>query len=145
MKNQSKTIFLAEDDDDDCMIFLEALRALDYQNQIVVSRDGDELMQNLSTRTPPLPDVLFLDINMPGKDGFDCLRDIKNIEELNSMPIVVLSTSNEIRDITLAYRLGAHYYMPKPHLFSKFIERLGKVLQQDLSSRPSKQEFILKS
>lgn len=143
MTDQSRTIFLAEDDEDDCLIFLEALQELDYDLEIVVSRDGDQLMMNLDKRIPPLPYVLFLDLNMPLKNGFDCLKEIKRIDKLRDMPIVVLSTSVRIKDINLAYRLGANFYMPKPGRFSQLVDGIEKVLQFDLSSPTPKQKFIL--
>ncbi|MEO7988930.1 MAG: response regulator [Chryseolinea sp.] len=145
MTQQSRTIFLAEDDEDDCLIFLEALLELNCQLEIVVSRDGDELMMNLDKRVPPPPYVLFLDLNMPLKNGFDCLMEIKQIDKMKGVPIVVLSTSVEIKDINKAYLLGANYYMPKPDCFSKLVEGIKKILQFDLSSRLPKQEFILQS
>jgi CheY-like chemotaxis protein len=138
-----RTIFLAEDDEDDCLIFLSALQELRYNLEIVVSRNGEELMMNLEKRTPPTPYVLFLDLNMPMKNGFDCLIEIKKIDKLKDLPIVVLSTSTDLKDITKAYNLGANYYLPKPSTILKLVEGLKKVLQFDLSCYPSKQEFIL--
>ena len=77
MTDQSRTLFLAEDDEDDCLIFLSALQELNCQLEVVVSRDGEQLMMNLDKRVPPTPYVLFLDLNMPLKNGFDCLREMK--------------------------------------------------------------------
>src|SRR5689334_19304644 len=104
---QSGTIFLAEDDEDDCLFFLSALEELHSPFEVVVSRDGEQLMANLNKRVPPIPYVLFLDLNMPLKSGFDCLKQVKQMDVLKEMPIVVLSTSSEIKDITKAYKLGA--------------------------------------
>lgn len=143
MSHPFRTIFIAEDDEDDCLMFLEALQELNYDFEIVVSRNGNELMMNLNQRTPPLPYVSFLDLNMPMKNGFECLKEIKQMDKFKDMPIVVLSTSTEIKDINMAYRLGANYYMPKPDSFLKLVEGIQKILQCDLSIHPTKQEFIL--
>ena len=145
MTDQARTIFLAEDDEDDCIIFLTALQELNCRDEIIVSRDGEQLMMNLDKRVPPQPYVLFLDLNMPLKNGFECLKEIKKKEKLKDIPIVVLSTSVEIKDITMAYHLGANYYMPKPNTLSQMVQGIKKILQFDLSSheRTPKQEFIL--
>src|SRR6188768_3853460 len=113
MINQSKTIFLAEDDDDDTLFFLEAMREINCRLEIIISRDGVELMENLNANVPPQPKVLFIDLNNPKKNGVNCLIEIKRTDKLKNIPIVILSTSNNLEHIRMTYYLGANYYMIK--------------------------------
>ena len=147
MADQSGTIFLAEDDDDDCLIFQEALQELNCTLEIVVSKNGVELMENLNKMMPRLPYVLFLDMNMPRKNGFECLSEIREKDEFKDIPVVILSTSNQQEHIAMAYCLGAKYYMHKPTHFSQLVEGIEKILfSNSLSNGPTPfNEFIIQS
>ena len=91
---QTKKIFLAEDDPDDRSFFEDALNALALQTVLVISEDGEELMTALEETVPPQPFVIFLDLNMPRKNGFECLKEIRESDKLKDIPVVVLSTSD---------------------------------------------------
>jgi len=140
-----RCIFLAEDDEDDCLIFLEALQELGCTDEVIVTRDGEQLMDHLS-RVPRLPYVLFLDLNMPRKNGFECLKEIKETAEFKSIPVVVLSTSTEPEDIKLAYELGATLYISKARSFTEFVKRIEKVIHSDLlQTEVAFNEFVLRT
>ena len=70
----NKTIFLADDDADDCMLFEDALREVSTSTELTTANDGVELINLMETTVPPPPDVIFLDLNMPRKNGFECLE-----------------------------------------------------------------------
>jgi len=146
MTSDSKTIFLAEDDDDDTMFFLEALREINCTLEIITSRDGVELMEKLDAYVPPIPKVLFLDLNIPKKNGVHCLIEIKRTDKLRNIPIVILSTSHNLEHIRTTYYLGANYYMIKPYTFSQLANGIKKILQLNLSNHGhiSIDEFVFR-
>lgn len=112
-EDQKLTIFLAEDDEDDAVFFKETLANFLPQVKITVLEDGDLMMRHLLKRTEK-PDIIFLDLNMPKKNGIDCLREIKQNEEFNTTKIVILSTSSDEQQIKKCYRLGADHFITKP-------------------------------
>ena len=96
-------------------IFLkDALAKLTLSTNLKKVNDGEELMQLLTNETIDLPNLLFLDINMPRKNGFECLSEIKKNERLKDLPIVIFSTSNSRDNINHAFKIGANIYIRKP-------------------------------
>lgn len=90
MRTSATHILLADDDTDDCLFFKDALEELALSVTLTTVRDGVELMRHLSTQV--LPDVIFLDLNMPRKNGYECLTEIKLNAKLATIPVVVYST-----------------------------------------------------
>ena len=122
-------VLLADDDEDDCLFFSEASAELTNPAQLTIVNDGEELMHLLLNLTVPLPDVLFLDLNMPRKSGYECLVEIKEHKILRQLPVVILSTAFE-RDVAdRLIRSGAFRCMQKPVEFGQ----LAAVLQQTLT------------
>src|SRR5665647_2218424 len=85
-------ILLADDDTDDCIFFKEALRELLLYTNLTTVQDGEQLMQLLTNETNELPHILFLDLNMPRKNGFECLSEIKQNKNLKDLPVVIFTT-----------------------------------------------------
>jgi len=139
-------LLLADDDIDDCMFFKEALEDLPLSTSLSTVNDGVELMNFLSGITGKLPDVLFLDLNMPKKTGIECLTEIKQNASLRNMPVVIFSTSLDMDVVNDLYESGAHYYIRKPGDFSKLknsiLEALIHTGQKD-RKKPSRDKFIL--
>lgn len=137
-----KNIFLADDDADDRMFFEDALKQLPIPTQLTLSNDGLELMSNLGT---VVPDVIFLDLNMPSKNGFQCLEEIKNTPKLKDIPIIIFSTTTHEDAVNKTYQLGANYYMCKPHSFELLVKAIETVLTLEilLKPQPPKENFIL--
>lgn len=139
-------ILLADDDNDDCHIFKDALEELELASQLTTVADGEQLMQLLTKNSGEFFDVLFLDLNMPRKNGFACLEEIKRSPQLKSLPVIILSTSY---DQSIAYKLyqnGAQHYICKPADFSelkKVIEHALKLILKGETSQPSKEKFLL--
>jgi len=141
-------ILLADDDKDDCLFFKEALEELEFQTQLTTVHDGEQLMQLLTHNSNEKFDVLFLDLNMPRKNGFVCLEEIKSNELLKSLIVIILSTSYDESVADLLFKNGAQHYFCKPPDFSQ----LGKIIHQALtiigkenSTKPSKENFLLNS
>ena len=111
-------ILLADDDKDDCNFFKEALTELSIAAKLTTVHDGEELMHYLSENIEHLPIVLFLDINMPRKNGLECLREIRRNEKLKDLPVVMFSTSNSWNTTNQLFKSGAHVYIHKPNDFA---------------------------
>jgi len=141
-------ILLADDDEDDRNFFREALSAADIVAELKTVVDGIELTDYLTTiKNPPPPDIIFLDINMPFKNGKTCLREIRNNQNYNSIPVVMFSTSSHDKDVEDTYSEGANLYIYKDEFFEDEIKML-KILfspggKKQLNST-SREDFILK-
>jgi CheY-like chemotaxis protein len=120
-------VLLADDDKDDQEIFQEALDETQIPTELTTVDNGKELIDNLKDPEIPNPDIVFMDINMPVKDGKQVLAEIRNDENLKDIPTVILSTSKNEKDVEEAFNAGANLYVPKPYSFRNFILMLKKV------------------
>ena len=125
----SLNILLVEDNRADVELTLEAFRQIHSSNQIHVCRDGEEALDFLLRRgrymaeaSAPRPDLILLDLNLPGTSGAEVLQVVKQSEELRNIPIVMLTTSNRKEDIGRCYRLGANSYLTKPVQFQDCVD-----------------------
>ena len=123
-----KRILLVEDDPNDIELTLSALGEYNLANEAVVTRDGVEALDYLyhrggfAERPEGDPVVILLDLKMPRLDGLEVLRQLKADERLRLVPIVILTSSREDRDLAECYRLGANAYVVKPVHFVNFVE-----------------------
>lgn len=129
MNTKPISILLADDDIDDCYLFRKALEELPQTTQLSIVNDGTQLMDLLNDETKAFPDVLFLDINMPRKNGIECLAEIKHNKKLKEVSVVMFSTSNSREKIDGLLKTGAHVYIRKPGDF----EQLKRTIQHALS------------
>ena len=146
MNVKQLNILLADDDTDDCIFFKEALEGFILSTHFTAVHDGEQLMQLLTNETNELPHVLFLDINMPRKNGFECLSEIKLSKKLQQLPVIVFSTSLEQGVVNLLYKNGAQYFIRKPSEYSQFkkiIQHTISLMAQENISRPTREDFVL--
>ena len=128
-----RRIVLAEDDPNDVELTLGALRAHRIANEIVVVRDGAEALDYLyrrngyASRPDVNPALLLLDLKMPKVDGLEVLRVVKADARLRTIPIVVLTSSREERDVVRSYDLGVNAYVVKPVHFQEFVDAVKVV------------------
>ena len=122
MKTIQVKILLADDDIDDCTFFNKALDAIPLSTQLTTVTDGEQLMKYLAENSEHLPHVLFLDINMPLKNGFECLFEIKKNEKLKDLPVVMFSTCNSQDKIDILFKAGANIYVRKPGNFAELVQ-----------------------
>jgi two-component system, response regulator len=127
---QPRHILLIEDNSDDVELTLRAMRSHAIEEEVRVARDGAEALEMLygETQAPARPALILLDLNLPKIDGFEVLRRIRSDEHTSHLPVVILTTSREERDILSSYELGANSYIHKPvdyHTFSDAIRQLG--------------------
>ena len=121
-------VLLADDDVDDCLLFEEALAEIPITTSLSVVNDGEQLLKRLPS-LEALPEVLFLDLNMPRMNGFDCLQEIMQNDRLKNIPIIVISTSFDRATVQQLFARGVRYYICKPARF----EHLKSVILQGLS------------
>jgi len=128
MNSKQLNIMLADDDIDDCNFFKEALAALPIPTKLKTVNDGEALMNYLLENEEHLPYVLFLDINMPRKNGFECLSEIKNDAKLKHLPVVMFSTTNAEDKINVLFKTGADVYIRKPSNFHELVQVIHHAL-----------------
>jgi two-component system response regulator len=128
-----KTILLVEDNANDEFLTLRALKKHNVANDVVVARDGEEALDYLfgtgphagrDTREMPL--AVLLDLKLPKVDGLEVLRRIRDDERTKLMPVVILTSSNEDRDVINGYKLGTNSYIQKPVDFTAFMDAVGQ-------------------
>lgn len=125
------TILIADDDSDDRMLLEQAMRQNGYQQDIRFVEDGEELMEYLrrqgryNEQNAPWPNMLILDLNMPRKNGFQALAEIKDDPKLRRLPVVVMTTSSAYEDIARTYNSGVNSFVTKPFNFNQLVEMVG--------------------
>jgi DNA-binding NtrC family response regulator len=117
------TVTLADDDIDDRDLFVEAMSLVDSQISINTVKDGEELMDYLNTNTVK-PGLIFLDLNMPRKNGKECLVEIQESVDLKTIPVVIYTTSLNPRDVEYCMSKGAFHFIRKPNSFEELKEML---------------------
>jgi CheY-like chemotaxis protein len=126
-------ILLVEDDPKDMELSLTALEEYHLANEVVVARDGEEALDYLyrrgsfATRSNDNPAVLLLDLKLPKVDGLEVLQQIKSDENLKIIPVVVLTSSHEEKDMVASYSLGVNAYVVKPVDFHEFVNAIGEL------------------
>ena len=138
------TVFIADDDEDDRDIFMEVITDVVPHADVTVAKNGIELMGLLSAATA-IPDVIFLDLNMPLMNGQECLDKIRANGKLKNIPIIIYSTSNSREHIDETFKKGATFYFPKPTSFKDLKQMISKLFKLNWSGfkQPDKDKFIL--
>lgn len=136
----SPTLLLVEDNPMDVDLTLRALRRRNVVNRVEVARDGEEALAWLPRweAGEPWPAVILLDLKLPKVDGLEVLRQLKAHPEFRRIPVVMLTTSSESRDIDTAYSLGVNSYIVKPVDFEKFVEVAAQIeLYWTVTNKPA--------
>ena len=121
-------ILPANDDGDDCQLFKKAETSCLPSKNFKAEHDAKQLMQPLSNETNKLPDTLFLDLNMPRKNGFEYLAAIKKHKKLKNLPVIIFSTSGSQDDISKIFETGAAVYRRKPSNFKHLVQLIEHAL-----------------
>jgi two-component system response regulator len=143
MASEPKTILLVEDNADDEQLTLRAMRQSEVPNLIRVARDGAEALDQLFGEHAGnrQPDLVLLDLKLPKVSGLEVLKRIRSEEKTRGLPVVVLTSSDEERDIVESYNLGANSYIRKPVDFDEFIDAVRQLglywLSMNRTRRPS--------
>lgn len=137
---------LADDDEDDRLFFKEAFEEVKIKYTISAFNDGEQLMEYLYEEKNPLPDIIFLDLNMPRKSGIECLKEIRANERLKRISVAIYSTSSSEQDIEDTFVSGANVYIRKPNDFNMLKKILSDVVHinwQYITDGLNKDSFIL--
>jgi CheY-like chemotaxis protein len=124
---------MIDDDPEDQEIFLDALKKVNNVLECSTARNGEEALEKLSTQSLILPDIIFLDINMPKLNGKQVLRHLKNTGSLKEIPVIMYSTSFAPADLEETKILGASYHLLKPTLFDDLCQALVFILSNNWS------------
>lgn len=136
MNKQGKggTILLVEDNPDDVALTERALKKARIANKVVIARDGPEALDFLfgtgayaGRDTGAMPEVVLLDLKLPKMDGLEVLRRLRGDQRTRVLPVVVLTSSREDRDLTRSYELGANSYIRKPVDFKQFVKAVQEL------------------
>jgi DNA-binding response OmpR family regulator len=118
-------IFIAEDDNDDFQLLTEAIETVLPKFTTNLSKDGKAFMKSLDKEAKP--DLIFLDLNIPKKNGIDCLIELRQQKRLASVPVIIYSTSSDVEDIDQCYLNGCTLYLVKPTSFHELIIQIKKI------------------
>jgi len=126
--NLTKRIMLIDDDPDDRLFFRDAVHTVRPDLQCELASSCLEAIKQLEVAPP---DLIFMDLNMPVMNGFDCLVYLKKKSELRDIPVIIFTTSKNMNDINRTRQLGASWFMTKPDDFSVLCKKLNRVIQKD--------------
>lgn len=143
LNSQIRNVLLAEDDEDDVLIFKLALNKLSIVIELKQAADGDMLLELLRKE---IPDIIFLDIRMRGKDGLATIFEIRRNSEYNQVPVIMYTSQKGEKYIDECYMSGANFYLVKANTISRLAEKLKVIFSIDWKNftyYPPKSEFVL--
>ncbi len=147
MEETPHRILLADDDEGDRLLFKEILEEVELKTIVHTVNDGVQLMEYLSYENARLPHLLFLDLNMPYKNGLECLKEIRSNKVFNDISIAIYSTSTADSDIDEAFRLGANIYITKPanfQILKQVVTKAVKIVRQNQDTSFNRDNFVLR-
>ncbi|SHG37204.1 Response regulator receiver domain-containing protein [Flavobacterium fluvii] len=147
MQYDSIIITLADDDEDDRLFFTDAFQELKINTIVNTVNNGRELLNFLNHPETVLPNIIFLDLNMPILNGIDCLKEIKRNDKFNDIAIAIYSTSSSDQDVENTFVLGANIYIKKPSNFNDLKKILSDVVTinwQYHTNDLNKENFLLR-
>ncbi len=140
-------VLFADDDSDEAYLFNEAIEHLGLSVQISKAKDGNNLIEMLSINDQ-LPDLLFLDLNMPYKDGIETLKELRADHRYDNLPIVIFSTSGNQAHAETCYTFGANLYIVKPETFDQIVQMVKKIFSTNwklVNPQPERSSFVVTS
>jgi CheY-like chemotaxis protein len=130
MENR-KILFIIDDDEDDQLFLHEAVNDLKIPIECHYANNGESALKQLKEETIPVPDFIFLDLNMPRLNGKECLVEIKKLSRYAHVPIIIYSTSSHHKDIQEIMQSGASYFLTKPTRISELCDKLQDIFSID--------------
>jgi len=140
-KSKPFSILIAEDDEDDYLLTLEALKEAGVNNEVHWVKDGNETLEFLSSKlngnngsSGKLPGMILLDLNMPKKDGREALQEIKSNPNFRKIPVIIMTTSSAETDVANSYDLGVNSFIKKPDRFHDLVKTVKAVFNYWLNT-----------
>ena len=131
---KTKRIILIDDDPDDQLFFKDAIQVVDPEMLCELASTCQQAFRQLEE--PPKPEFIFMDLNMPVMNGFDCLVYLKNQEPYRFIPVIIFTTSKNPQDISRTRQLGARFFMTKPDDFNILCRKLDRIIQGETMGEP---------
>ena len=131
LMNKTKTLFIIDDDEDDQLFINEAMKDLNIPFECFYANNGEMALKHLKEESVPLPDFIFLDLNMPKLNGKECLIEIKKLPRYSTVPLIIYTTTSNQKDKQEIMQLGAHYFLTKPTRISELCSRLLELFSMD--------------
>lgn len=139
------TVFYADDDKDDRDVFKDVAEEIDENVNVHTHNNGELLLRALDN-PPPTPQIVFLDLNMPGKNGMEVIKEIRAHRDIKELPIVILSTSDDEKTINMCRTLGANYFITKATDYIALKKSIDHALNIDWDTfRPEPKDFFYKN
>jgi len=145
--NKLLHVVLADDDEDDREFFKEAMQTIAPSVRVTTAIDGIDMFSILEKYANDLPDLIFLDLNMPCKNGFECLEELKLSDKWKDIPVLIYSTTANFEQVNLTYQKGANLFIQKPHSYDGIKKMLKKIFEFDLQAlflQPLRENFVFK-
>lgn len=120
-------LLITDDDADDRMLIKDALNDNNWEGNHYYFNNGEELMTYLKNRIIDQPSLIFLDLNMPKKNGWETLKEIKSSDNLKHIPVLIFTTSSAKEDVIESYNFGSNTFFTKPSLYNDLVETIGKI------------------
>lgn len=139
-----KTLYLIDDDTDDLEFFCEAVNSIDSSIICFRSADSENALRSFQQHEVPLPDLIFLDLNMPLIDGRTFLTELKKINAYANIPVIIYSTSSHTKDVEDTMKLGAAGFMTKPYSQEVLVNQLQDILAEYSQALSPREEFTSK-
>lgn len=146
MTHQINKIILVDDDEDDRLVFSMALNTLGVHYELLLFEDGQKLMAYMEEKGRELSSIIFLDLNMPTISGIECLRLLRDNLKLKDSFVTIYSTSSSEKDVSAAYKNGAHGYLKKPSCFNRLQNLLNKAINVGVLNKGKqlpKEQFLI--
>ncbi len=124
-------LLLADDDEDDRLLFEEAFSEVAQNSTLTLTKDGKELLAYLSNPQSVMPDIIFLDLNMPIINGYKCLEEIRENNSLNNIFIVMNTTTASHKEISRVFEQGANLFLIKPNSYNDLKKSIEKIMELD--------------
>ncbi len=140
MSKAPMKIVLVDDDEDDRLFFSDALQELTLATELTEFQNGRELLDYLSQENIEHPQLIFLDLNMPVMDGFQCLREIRKNPDLKDLVVAIYSTSSSEKDIEETFVNGANIYINKPNRFEELKKTIAQVVKRNYQYRENEMD-----
>ncbi|MAU72005.1 MAG: response regulator [Pseudozobellia sp.] len=131
MSTKPMKVVLVDDDEDDRMFFADALQEIDLKTDLTEFHNGQELLDYLTESCTEFPQLIFLDLNMPVMDGFECLKKIRSNPKFEDLVVAIYSTSSSERDIEETFVNGANIYINKPNKFEELKKTIAQVVKRN--------------